>query len=236
MKKLVFKLTLVAFSALTGLTVSAQTADEVIAKYITAIGGADNIRKINSMKIEGNVEVQGLEIPFTVAAVYNKGVRTDATFNGMEIIDIITPEKGWSKNPMAGKSDLQPLTDDEFKQKVDQLDIQDPLLDYAQKGSSVEALGKDEADGNEYFKIKLTTKNKNESVYFFDLKTNLIYKIEETVNQQGQEIKVEQKVFDYQDTEIGVKMPFKKDLGGMVLATKKVTFNVPVDESVFKGN
>ncbi|WP_323825109.1 hypothetical protein, partial [Pseudomonas aeruginosa] len=47
-----------------GFSVSAQTADEIIAKYITAIGGADKWRQIKSLKVEGQAEVQGLAIPF----------------------------------------------------------------------------------------------------------------------------------------------------------------------------
>ena len=109
--------------------------------------------------MEGNVEVQGLQIPFTLQAVNGKGYRTDGEFQGNLFIDIVTPTKGWSQNPMAGKATLQPLSDDELKSKLDDLDIQGAFIDYKEKGSEVEFLGKDEEDGNEYFKIKLTTKN-----------------------------------------------------------------------------
>ena len=37
-------------------TVNAQTADEVIAKYITEIGGAEKWAKVQSIKIEGQIE------------------------------------------------------------------------------------------------------------------------------------------------------------------------------------
>jgi hypothetical protein len=233
MKKVILPICLFITGLLVQVVAQAQTAEEIIEKYIAAIGGADNVRKINSMKVTGHVEVQGIEIPFDVAAVNGKGFRTDAEFQGNKIIDIVTPTKGWSQNPFAGKTSIQPLTDDELKEKLDELDIQDAFVDYAAKGSTIESLGKDEEDGNEYFKIKLTTKNKNESVYFFDLKTNLIYKRESIMKQEGQEIKMTAKNFDYQVTEIGVKIPFKVDQGGMVMVYKTVTFNVPVDEKIF---
>lgn len=215
--------------------VKAQTADEVIDKYITAIGGKEKWKQINSMKVEGQFEVQGLEPTFVIQSVNNKGIRMDAEFPGSKIIDITTPTAGWSQNPFNGKTTLQPLTTDELKEKLDELDLQGAFVDYKEKGSTVESLGKDEEDGNEYFKIKLTTKNQNETIYFFDLKTNLIYKQETTTKQQGQDIKVSIKHFDYQDTDFGVKMPFKLDLGGMMLVTKKVFTNVAVDESIFNG-
>ena len=89
----------------TAFTAKSQTADEIINKYIDAIGGKENWKKINSLKMEGQVEVQGLEIPFTMQAINGKGVRTDGEFQGNSFIDITTPTKGWSQNPMAGKAD-----------------------------------------------------------------------------------------------------------------------------------
>ena len=217
-------------------TLNAQTADEIIGKYITAIGGAERWTKIQSLKVEGQVEVQGLAIPYTMQGVHMKGQRLDADFQGNKIIDIVTPANGWSQNPLAGKNALSPMTSEELNAKVDDLDLQDPFIDYTAKGSSVEFLGKDEEDGNEYYKIKMISKNKNEKTYFFDTKTYLIYKIESIAKQQGQDIKSAIKYLDYQTIDFGVKMAFKMDQGMMIIVTKKVTVNPVVDESIFKAN
>jgi opacity protein-like surface antigen len=217
----------------TGFATQAQTADEVIDKYLTAIGGKAKWKQINSMKMEGQIEVQGIEIPFTMQGVNNKGSRVDAEFQGNKIIDITTLTQGWSQNPLAGKTTLQPISADELKLKLDNLDLQGAFIDYKEKGSTVEALGKDEEEGNEYFKIKMVTKNKVETTYFFDLKTNLIYKQESTVTQQGQDVKQTIKNLDYQDTDFGVKMPFKIDQGAFMMVVKKVITNPVVDEKLF---
>ncbi len=233
MKK-VFLSMAVIFSAV--FTLNAQTADEVIAKYITAIGGADKWSKIQSLKVEGQIEVQGIAIPFTMQGVHMKGNRVDAEFQGNKIIDITTPTKGWSQNPFGGKMSLGPISDEELKAKVDDLDLQDAFVDYKGKGSTVEFLGKDEEDGNEYYKIKLTTKNNNDKTYFFDTKTNLAYKVESMTKQQGQDVKTSVKLLDYQTIDFGVKMSFKSDMGQMMMVTKKVTVNPTIDETIFKGN
>ena len=233
MKKYFVHALLVAAFMSSSFTGTTQTADEIIDKYITAIGGKENWKKINSLKMEGNIQVQGLEIPFTMQAVNGKGLRTDGEFQGNFFIDIITPTKGWSQNPMAGKATLQPLSDDELKDRVDALDLQGAFVDYKEKGSVVEFLGKDEEDGNDYFKVKLTTKNKNETTYFFDTKTYLVYKQESISKQQGQEMKMVVKTLDYQTVEGGVKMPFKTDQGQMVLAAKKFIVNGAIDEKIF---
>lgn len=225
------------FLLASAIIVKAQTADEVIAKYITAIGGAEKWSKVQSIKIDGQIEVQGITIPYTVQGVQMKGIRVDAEFQGQKIIDITSPTAGWAQNPLAGKNTLSPITEEELKVKLDELDIQDAFVNYKEKGSTIESLGKDEEDGNEYFKIKMTTKNGNEKTYFFDLKTFLIYKEESIVKQQGQEIKSFVKLLDYQTIDFGIKMPFKTDQQGMMMmVSKKITINPTIDESIFKGN
>jgi hypothetical protein len=217
-------------------SLSAQTAEEVINKYVTAIGGADKWSKIQSLKVEGQIEVQGIAIPFTMQAIHMKGVRVDAEFQGSKIIDITTPTKGWSQNPLMGKTSLEAITEDELKTKLDELDVQDEFVNYKEKGSTVEYLGKEEEEGTSYHKLKLVTKNGNEKVYFFDLTTGLIYKEESTVKQQGQEMKQAVKYLDYQTLENGIKMAFKSDMGMMMMVTKKVTINPTIDAAIFSGN
>jgi hypothetical protein len=214
---------------------NAQTADEIIGKYITAIGGKDKWSQVKSMKVNGYIEVQGIKINFTQQAVHETGVRVDAEFQGQKIIDITTPTMGWSQNPFGGKSTLQPISGEELQQKLDELDIQDEFVDYATKGSSVEFIGKDEEDGNEFYKIKMVTKNKNETVYFFDVNTFLIYKEEETVKQQGQEMKMVTKLLDYKTIPFGIKIPHKSEQMGQVLVMDVIQINAAIDENIFKG-
>lgn len=218
------------------ISLSAQTAEEVINKYVTAIGGAEKWSKIQSLKVEGQIEVQGIAIPFTMQAIHMKGMRVDAEFQGSKIIDITTPTKGWSQNPLMGKTSLEAITEDELKTKLDELDVQDEFVNYKEKGSTVEYLGKEEEEGTAYHKLKLVTKNGNEKVYFFDLTTGLIYKEESTVKQQGQEMKQAVKYLDYQTLENGIKMAFKSDMGMMMMVTKKVTINPTIDAAIFSGN
>jgi hypothetical protein len=235
MKKILLSVSLVFSFVFLSAQLNAQTADEIIGKYITAIGGKDKWTQVKSMKVNGYIEVQGIKINFTQQAVQGTGVRLDAEFQGQKIIDITTPTMGWSQNPFGGKSTLQPISGEELQQKLDELDIQDEFVDYATKGSTVEFIGKDEEDGNEFYKIKMITKNKNESVYFFDVNTSLIYKEEKTVKQQGQEMKMVTKLLDYKTIPFGIKIPHKSEQMGQVLVMDVIEVNPVIDENIFKG-
>jgi hypothetical protein len=235
MKKILLSVSLILSFVFLSAQLNAQTADEIIGKYITAIGGKDKWSQVKSMKVNGYIEVQGIKINFTQQAVHETGVRVDAEFQGQKIIDITTPTMGWSQNPFGGKSTLQPISGEELQQKLDELDIQDEFVDYATKGSSVEFIGKDEEDGNEFYKIKMVTKNKNETVYFFDVNTFLIYKEEKTVKQQGQEMKMVTKLLDYKTIPFGIKIPHKSEQMGQVLVMDVIQINAAIDENIFKG-
>ena len=52
----------------------AQTAEEIVAKHIEAIGGAAAWKKVNSLYYEGKMTVQGAEINVTLTALNGKGV------------------------------------------------------------------------------------------------------------------------------------------------------------------
>jgi len=235
MKKILLSVSFVFSLVFLSTQLNAQTDDEIIGKYITAIGGKDKWSQVKSMKVNGYIEVQGIKINFTQQAVHETGVRVDAEFQGQKIIDITTPTMGWSQNPFGGKSTLQPISGEELQQKLDELDIQDEFVDYATKGSSVEFIGKDEEDGNEFYKIKMVTKNKNETVYFFDVNTFLIYKEEKTVKQQGQEMKMVTKLLDYKTIPFGIKIPHKSEQMGQVLVMDVIQINAAIDENIFKG-
>jgi len=64
----------------------------------------------------------------------------------------------------------------------------------------------------------------------------LIYKEEKTVKQQGQEMKMVTKVFDYKTIPFGIKIPHKSEQMGQILVTDKIEVNTTIDENIFKGN
>ena len=69
----------------------AQTAEEIVTKYVEAIGGAAAWKKVNSLYYEGKITVQGAEVNVTLTALNGKGVRQNISFGGMTGYQIVTP-------------------------------------------------------------------------------------------------------------------------------------------------
>ena len=212
----------------------AQTAEEIVAKHIEAIGGTEAWKKINSLYYEGKLTVQGAEINVTLTALNGKGVRQDLTVMGMTGYQIITPKAGWNFMPFQGQTTAEAMTADELKQSADDLDVQGKLVDYKAKGNTIESLGKDDVEGTECFKLKVTTKAGNVETIFIDPKTYYIVRTIQKRIANGQESDVPTDLSNYKKLPEGIVVPFSMTLPFGELVISKAEVNKPVDESLFK--
>lgn len=221
-------LTAVSFS----FAAKAQTADDIIGKYVDAIGGKDKVSQVKSIYTEATVSVMGTDGPASTTLVVGKGYRSELEVNNTKIVQVITDKGGWSINPYAGASDPTPMPDDEYQGSKDQIWLGGSLMNYKAGGGTAELLPK---DGNNY-PIKITV-GKNVATYYIDATTWLLSKIATTATAQGQTTDVSESYSNYQKTDFGLLVPFKVDvdLGQIQLAyvAKAVTINKDIDPKVF---
>jgi hypothetical protein len=215
-------------------TVKAQTADEVIAKHIAAIGGADNWKKVNSMKMEGVLQVQGTDVNVTVTVLHGKGMRQDISVMGMTGYEIVTPTEGWDFMPFQGQTEPEAKTPEELAEAQDQLDAQGELIDYAAKGHKVELIGKEDVEGTECFKLKVTKKGGSVSTLFIDPKNFYIIQSKSVQKANGQEMEVTTSYSNYEKLPEGIVVAKSMTLPFGEMNISKVTVNGAVDESFFK--
>ncbi len=242
MKKIFF---LVAgFISLCSLT-NAQTADDVVNKYVEAVGGKDKLTNVKSVRLTGKMPAgQGMEFPFTITIKNQEAMRFEMTIQGKSLVQVIQGDSGWSINPfasMGGKADAERMTQDEVKEQDDQLDITGELFDYNKKGYAIEFMGKEEVEGTDAYKLKVTKKD-NEVFYdFVDAESNLLIKQEAVRKMQDKEIKVDTYFSNYKLVDgimfpltISVKAPEMGDAATQTMNYDTVEFNVSVDNSMFK--
>jgi len=234
-----FALLLVSLGAI------AQSADDVIAKYVTAMGGKDKLQSIKSVYQEGVAVMQnGTEIDSKIWKVNGKLFRQEISFGMGNVVVIVTPQKGWSMNPCSGGS-FAAMPDEQVKNLQSQLDCAGPLVDYAAKGSKSELLGKDTINGNECYKIRLTLASGRAITYSIDTKT--YYILRESYkgggmmgggrrpggNGGGGDGEINVDYSDYQKTADGYVFPYTIVTGGFGAKTsvEKLEVNKPVDEA-----
>ena len=211
----------------------AQTVDEIIDKHVKALGGKENLNKIQNVVMEGSLSIQGTEIALTLTQVNNKINRQDITAMGMHGFEMLTDKEGWSYMPFQGMQKPEPKTADEVKVSQSDLDIAGPLVDYAAKGHKVELVGKEDVDGTECYKIKAILAGGKELTFFIDPASSMIIRTKEKRKMNGQEVELQTDLSDYKEVE-GVKMPYSitQQFGTVLISSIKVNQTIP--ESVFK--
>ena len=212
----------------------AQTAEEIVTKHIEAVGGAAAWKKVNTLYYEGKITVQGAEVNVTLAASNGKGVRQNISFMGMTGYQIVTPTAGWRFMPFQGQATPEAMTADELKQSADDLDVQGKLVDYKSKGNAVEYLGKDDVEGTECFKLKITSKAGNVETVFIDPKSFYIVRSVAKKTANGQESDVQTDLSNFQKLPEGIVVPFSIKLSDGELVISKAEVNKQMDESTFK--
>jgi hypothetical protein len=214
-------------------SVKAQTAEEVVTKYIDAIGGVDAWKKVNSMVMEGTMEVQGNTVNVTQTIVHGKGNRQDINVGGMVGYNIVNPTAGWGLAPWQGQMTPEPVTEEVVKKSQSQLDLHGILIDYAAKGHTIEYLGTDDVEGTACHKVKINVKDEDPQTWFFDAKSFLLIKASSKINMNGQEMESSTSFSNYEKTPEGVVIPKSTTLPFGELKINKVVINGNVDESIF---
>jgi outer membrane lipoprotein-sorting protein len=212
----------------------AQTADEIIQKHVDAIGGIDNWKKINTMKLIGTSNAGGTEIPITLIRQQGKGFKVEYTVNGMTGYTIITDKTGWNYSPFGGQTKADVIPDETIKQSQDMLDITGPLIDYKTKGNKVTYLGKDDVEGTECHKLKVTYANGKEETIYIDASTYYHIKSVGKVKANDKETEQTSNYGNFQKLPEGIVYAMSIDNGGGPVTIKSIEINKPIDESVFK--
>lgn len=222
-----------AFLLFASLGLKAQTADEIIARHIEARGGADKIRALQSMVTHGVMNQGGVDVDMNFTYVHDKAYRVDFTAAGQSGYNVVTTKEGWFFNPFMGHTEPQAMEADQLKEAQAQLDMQGPLFDYKAKGNKVEYLGKESAQGAEFYKVKLTRASGSVVTYYFD-KNYLTAKTVSTAVVEGNEQEVITEYEDYRKTPEGYMIAYKRINRGTEINLDKVEINSKVDESLFK--
>jgi hypothetical protein len=185
MKRLLTLIFLAAFS--TG--AFAQTADEVIGKFIEATGGKERLNAVNTLQYSQLIKLKtpmgDLDVPMKYYREKNKLFRTETSLQfgpqTMNFFTVINDTAGYvmmPANPMMGsEGGLEKLSAKDHALQVGNMDASglfSSLVDYATKGHKVELLKDEKVNKEDCYKIKHTFVNGQEIVYLINKSTNLI--------------------------------------------------------------
>jgi hypothetical protein len=232
----------VAFFGITllaGVTLQAQSVDDIISKHIEAIGGKEKIGGLKSIYKEESIQVMGNEAPSTTYILDGKGFKSEVDFGGQKIVQCFSENGSWGLNPMAGQSAPEAYPAEVAKMSKGQYDIVGALYNYSAKGNKVELLGNEDVNGVSCYKIKVVSPENVETIYFIDSKSYYGVKRISKINMQGQEAEAGITFSDFRKTDYGYVMPYATEIAlpqgfNVTSVTKKVEINKPIDVKIFE--
>jgi hypothetical protein len=210
--------------------------DDVLNAYYKA-SGTEKMKDWTTLTVKGKTIAQGVEFPITLIMKRPSRLRTEAEVQGMKLIQAFDGQQGWSITPWSGSSAPQYMTPDEIRIVKEQTDMEGPLYHWKEKGGKAELLGKEDMEGNQVYKIKLTKASGDIDISYIDAESFILLKTDSKVTIQGNETESESLYTNY------------KDLGGVLMATtitnkmkdqvisqlviEKTELNLPVSDSLF---
>lgn len=186
--------------ALLAIPLSAQTADDIVARYVKTTGGIEKINAVQSLRRTGKFTGGGgFEAVVVNENKRPESVRQEFQFQGMVGVVAYDGKSGWKIEPWQGKKDAEPLGEEELKSIVEDADFDGPLVNYQQKGNKVEYLGLEPVEGTDSHKLRVTTKAGDVFFYYMDTDYFVPIKIETKRTVRGEMREYETSIGDYKE-------------------------------------
>jgi hypothetical protein len=218
-----------------------ETVDTLVAKNTEAKGGAQALAAVTSLKLQGKMVVNNgkFELGYVCYKKKPGAVREEATLQGMTRIDAYDGTQGWKITPFGGRKDPEKVSADDAKALVEDSEIDGPLINWKEKGSTVEYLGTEDVDGTLAHKLRVVRKNGDINYVYLDPDHFLEIRIVTQRMENGAQVENETDLGDYEKIN-GVFFPFSIEGGPKGVTDKqKIIFdkaeaNTPIDDTLFK--
>ncbi len=226
-------------------TAAAQTADDVVEKYLAATGGRAALAKLESRTATGSVVVstQGMDLTGSIE-IYAKApnktrsfVRLDLSQAGgtdMTVDNRCDGKTAFTSNSMQGDREI---TGNQL-QNMQNASFPTPLLKYKDAGAKIELAGKDKVGARDAIVLLYTPKTGSSMKQYFDAETYLLLRTVTKTNmpEMGGDIEQMSDLSDYREVD-GIKMPFSVQSTTpaqiVTIRLEKVEHNKPIDDAMF---
>lgn len=211
------------------------TADEIIAKYTDALGGAAAIAKITTFDKKGTFEMPARNMKGqaeTLRTSPNKGLSILTLASGANFEEGYNGADGWEMPPGHAADDK--TGDDLVRAKEASSFI--PGLNLKQDFSRVQVAGTDRVGDRDAYRVIAFRPGGGQVRFYFDMQSGLLLRISDRIDSPLGSLPEDTNFSDYRDVN-GVKVPFTVSIvqaqGATTIKWEEIQANVPIDDSRF---
>jgi len=208
-------------------SVTEQTVDDVVSKYVAATGGAEKWAALQSLEVSSRAPF------FSFDSAWKKPgfMRHDAWSDAAADTDTRSFDgtAGWRLNSLEGSSKPRTMSAQEVSELRDELDWMFELIDYKAKRHKITLLGTATVGGQPAYRLELTRASGSAVQIFIDTKTGLeVQRIKWARSPAGE------------DTELVLPVTDYRSVGGLMLphrvgpATRTYQVNAVIADSRFQ--
>ena len=235
MKKLLVALLLVPMLRHSATAQTAPTADEVLDKYVAAIGGKDALMKVNDLTMSMSSETERGPMLITRKQKLPNKFSMVINANGMEVMK----QTGDGAKVVMGGMQGSRTIDGPAAQSMTMMNVLFPELHYTENGVKTTLVGPETVDGKETYKLSHTTADGAVTwTDNFDAKTGLKVQAVTTAKSPQGEMKTTSVYSDYKETN-GIKFPMtvvqQSPRGPMTMSVDNVKINKGLKDSDFNA-
>lgn len=146
----------------------------IIKKYLDAIGGEATVRAVNSLYVDFDASVQGMSLKGNLKRMNPNKELTTIVFNGNTVVKtVFDGEKGYTQ--MQGQK--KDLDAEGISTKKDMGGVF-RQLNYSQPGFKLSVDGIEKVNGEDAYKLTVTSASGKKTTEYYDLKSGLLKKVE----------------------------------------------------------
>lgn len=212
-------------------------ATTVIKDYIQAIGGIDELKKINSISIDLEAGMQGITLSIASRQMApNKDATTVSAMGNVFQKEVFDGNGGYQMT----QGNKKEWSADELKEKKAKASLFEQA-DYLNAGYTLSVKGIEKINGADAYKIEIITPLQKTITEYYDVKSKLLLKAESVLQENGMNISRTNELGDYRKTG-NILFPYKNVLimsaGGQEqvidMTVKEIKLNEGVSEEDFK--
>ena len=213
------------------------TPATIIARYIAAIGGAAELKKIQSIAMTGSMTLQGMNLNVTDKKMAPNMSMTEMTMNGQALMHQSFNGTTGYQAQMGNKKDME---GDELAESKNAKGLFEQLF-YGDPGYKLEMAGTEKVGGKDAYKLLVTSPTGTHFTQYYDINDGYLLRTDKTMKMQGQELVQSIEYSNYKKTG-NVFFPYSRSISvqsdkgsqDFVIEIKDIKINEGVKAEDFK--